>query len=286
MRMLEPEGRIVYSTCSLNPIENEAVIAAALNSHPGEDPRDVRDPFDLFLCLWIEFELVDVSSQLPELNRRPGITHWSPTVGRLIDTSHPSCAAYMETIPENERAESKMLETHWPPSNAGTLNLERWYVRGNPLIASILTVTRSHDSAYASTRISKTRVDFSSQCWSARGVRRAGEALPICYSCVYLQAISKRTAEEADVTVPESKKLKLETNISPNELEQVPSASTSSADATTAIEDDAILAEDDPPPTKRSSSAHPPKPRLADPSFKEMPYTLLPPDDPALAICM
>jgi multisite-specific tRNA:(cytosine-C5)-methyltransferase len=88
-------------------------------------------------------------------------------------------------------------------------------------------------------------------------------------------------ADEADVTVPESKKLKLETNVSPNEPREPPSASTSSAEPTPAIDDDDPTPVENEPPTAR-----PTKPRLADPSFKEMPYTMLSPDDPALATCM
>ncbi|XP_053449147.1 RNA cytosine C(5)-methyltransferase NSUN2 [Nycticebus coucang] len=51
-------GRMVYSTCSLNPIEDEAVIASLLEKSEGA------------------LELADVSSELPGLKWMPGITQW------------------------------------------------------------------------------------------------------------------------------------------------------------------------------------------------------------------
>ncbi|RPA76763.1 S-adenosyl-L-methionine-dependent methyltransferase [Ascobolus immersus RN42] len=57
LQLLKPGGRIVYSTCSMNPIENEAVVAAAIERCGGAD----------------KVQLVDVSDQMPELKRIPGL---------------------------------------------------------------------------------------------------------------------------------------------------------------------------------------------------------------------
>lgn len=56
--LLKVGGRMVYSTCSMNPVENEAVVAEIL--------RRCGD----------SVELVDVSSELPQLVRRPGLQKW------------------------------------------------------------------------------------------------------------------------------------------------------------------------------------------------------------------
>ncbi|KAF8109611.1 hypothetical protein N665_0094s0077 [Sinapis alba] len=58
LSLLKVGGRMVYSTCSMNPIENEAVVAEILRR-----------------C-GCSVELVDVSDKLPELIRRPGLKKW------------------------------------------------------------------------------------------------------------------------------------------------------------------------------------------------------------------
>uniref|UniRef100_A0A0D9X927 SAM-dependent MTase RsmB/NOP-type domain-containing protein n=1 Tax=Leersia perrieri TaxID=77586 RepID=A0A0D9X927_9ORYZ len=56
--LLKVGGRMVYSTCSMNPVENEAVIAELLRRSGNS------------------IELLDVSNELPELVRRPGLGTW------------------------------------------------------------------------------------------------------------------------------------------------------------------------------------------------------------------
>ncbi|KAK1370949.1 tRNA (Cytosine(34)-C(5))-methyltransferase [Heracleum sosnowskyi] len=58
LSLLKVGGKMVYSTCSMNPVENEAVVAEILRKCGGS------------------VELLDVSAELPHLIRRPGLKKW------------------------------------------------------------------------------------------------------------------------------------------------------------------------------------------------------------------
>lgn len=73
-------GIVVYSTCSLNPVEDEAVVSTSLTQSRGQ------------------FELIDLAPLLPGLIVSPGMTAWSLTSRDLSTTlrTYEEAKAYTE----------------------------------------------------------------------------------------------------------------------------------------------------------------------------------------------
>ncbi|GFG38232.1 hypothetical protein Cfor_12224 [Coptotermes formosanus] len=101
VEMLAVGGRLVYSTCSLNPLENEAVIHRLIVETEGA------------------VQLVDVSFQLPGLKYRQGLTHWLPTSRDM--------KAYTSYNDVPELWQTQIRPQMFPPApeDVGKFNLER-----------------------------------------------------------------------------------------------------------------------------------------------------------------
>ncbi|OWT39580.1 multisite-specific tRNA:(cytosine-C5)-methyltransferase [Cryptococcus neoformans Bt1] len=114
MNMLKPGGRLVYSTCSLNPSEDESVIAAALLKHT-------------------QFSLMNVSSELPELKRRPGMDKWKVATQEGKDGEihwYETFDEYRKAVDEGKEKEKGekgkgLPSSLWAPENVENLNLNR-----------------------------------------------------------------------------------------------------------------------------------------------------------------
>uniref|UniRef100_A0A4X2M3W6 tRNA (cytosine(34)-C(5))-methyltransferase n=2 Tax=Vombatus ursinus TaxID=29139 RepID=A0A4X2M3W6_VOMUR len=102
VEQLTEGGRMVYSTCSLNPIEDEAVIASLLEKSEGA------------------LELADVSSELLGLKWMPGITQWR------VMTKDGQWFADWKDVPQSRH--TQIRPTMFPPKdeeNLKKMNLER-----------------------------------------------------------------------------------------------------------------------------------------------------------------
>ncbi|OQV01835.1 hypothetical protein CLAIMM_07126 [Cladophialophora immunda] len=106
LQMLKVGGRVVYSTCSMNPIEDEAVLAEAINRCGGPQLVQILETKDL----------------LPGLKRSPGLKRWN-----VMDKSGRIWQDYESVL--NHRAESgtegleRLCESMFPPKE--DLSLDR-----------------------------------------------------------------------------------------------------------------------------------------------------------------
>ncbi|KAL1856619.1 tRNA (cytosine-5-)-methyltransferase ncl1 [Paecilomyces lecythidis] len=109
LQMLKVGGRVVYSTCSMNPIENEAVISSAIERCGG--PTNVK--------------IIDCSNELPGLKRAAGLRSWKvcDREGRLWNS--------WKDVEEHRQKEGidglgRLAETMFPPTGENAdLPLER-----------------------------------------------------------------------------------------------------------------------------------------------------------------
>ncbi|KAJ3028802.1 UNVERIFIED_CONTAM: hypothetical protein HDU68_000843 [Siphonaria sp. JEL0065] len=99
IHFLKVGGRVVYSTCTFNPVENEAVVAAAL-TQCGD-----------------AIKLVNVSTKLPALKRNQGINSW-----KVMDPDGAFHEKY-ETVAEKFQGR-KIFPECFPPENVAELPLE------------------------------------------------------------------------------------------------------------------------------------------------------------------
>ncbi|CAF4011319.1 unnamed protein product [Rotaria sp. Silwood2] len=101
IQLLAPGGLMVYSTCSMNPIENEAVVGQLLQTFQGQ------------------ISLVDISDKLPGLRTIPGLKRWC-VMGKNQEVYNS-----FEEVPKN--MQSLARPNMFPPSNdiLEQLHLER-----------------------------------------------------------------------------------------------------------------------------------------------------------------
>lgn len=97
LELLKKGGLMAYSTCSLNPQEDESVIASLLKEGG--------------------VELVDISDRLPHLKYVPGLTDWK------VFTRESQVIKCLADVPETHA--TQIRESMFPPTNVEDLHLER-----------------------------------------------------------------------------------------------------------------------------------------------------------------
>ncbi|EXJ57500.1 hypothetical protein A1O7_07848 [Cladophialophora yegresii CBS 114405] len=101
LQMLKVGGRVVYSTCSMNPVEDEAVLAEAISRCGGSQ--------------WVQ--ILETKDLLPGLKRSPALKDWS-----VMDKAGRIWKDYASVLQQREEqgtddALNKLSEGMFPPEN-------------------------------------------------------------------------------------------------------------------------------------------------------------------------
>lgn len=107
LELLKVDGLMVYSTCSLNPIENEAVVASAI--------KDCGGPANI--------EIVDCSEKFSNLKRKPGLTTWKVFENKQINWDDPPTPEFFDTY-EDWQEYAKMQRLRTPPPYVKPANVD------------------------------------------------------------------------------------------------------------------------------------------------------------------
>ncbi|KAM0749571.1 S-adenosyl-L-methionine-dependent methyltransferase [Meredithblackwellia eburnea MCA 4105] len=246
--LLKPGGRMVYSTCSLNPVENEAVVSAILEACP-------------------DMTVVAVPDLLPNLVRRPGLTTWEVLTNELKPAPHPDDTSKVTSEgSEDFKGQKKVwTRTLWPNGKEAERGLEnclRLYPHLQDTGAFFVAVLEKKADSEAekqeerakpepSERIKRTATDRSSPPpkEDEPQVKRVK------------QDTETEAMEETEDSVPISK-----------EEEAVPEVSATDAEVDLA----SIPAEIIGVPSSRNGAGE----------FKEEPYIFLDPEDEQVKICV
>lgn len=102
LQMLKVGGRVVYSTCSMNPMEDEAVVASAIERCGGST----------------NITLLDMSDELPGLIRSSGLTDWS-----IMNREGKIYESWAEAE-QFEGETSKVVPGMFPPEEAEKIPLQ------------------------------------------------------------------------------------------------------------------------------------------------------------------
>ncbi len=108
-RMVRPGGRLVYSTCTFAPEENEGVIEAFLQDHPDFEPEPVAAPW---------FEAGEMATYRMWPHKLLGEGHFAAVLRRKEEQQPETCTIAGEKLPGEWTAFAKELDISLPQGKA------------------------------------------------------------------------------------------------------------------------------------------------------------------------